>query len=385
MHKLEKDICHETFRAHVPFGSPFAPWPALAQAQRKSPLADAPAIRKRVELRSTRLEVGAGAGSTLNQDFYHTMFVNLKLGFHITDWLSLSAFGAFTVASLETGFQDRVRETLPDANPVDPREPTAQKAVGLDEQDHADAGRAARVHALHGQVLAVRQAVRALRLLRLRGPGALNLADRRAPRTARLQAPGRPFRRSSGFKPGGNAGVGVHSFINQFLALNFELRDIVARINPSGRDVNGDGVANDSDLSWGSTFMVTPNLVSTCRRPPTSRSSREVGVPSPKKKVTLYFSATMLEETQREAIRQDRSISWIIQAAWRMSRDEVRRLPGVCGVAPGRRPARRCSPPSVLRRGVKSPRSRLRLEGRTGRRGRACGALDELEADTHRR
>jgi uncharacterized small protein (TIGR04563 family) len=54
-------------------------------------------------------------------------------------------------------------------------------------------------------------------------------------------------------------------------------------------------------------------------------------VPSPKKKVTLYFSSAMLEETQREAIRQDRSISWIIQAAWRMSRDEVRKLPGVAG------------------------------------------------------
>ena len=49
---------------------------------------------------------------------------------------------------------------------------------------------------------------------------------------------------------------------------------------------------------------------------------------SPKKKVTLYFSSGMLEETQREAIRQDRSISWIIQAAWRLARDEVRRLPG---------------------------------------------------------
>jgi uncharacterized small protein (TIGR04563 family) len=54
-------------------------------------------------------------------------------------------------------------------------------------------------------------------------------------------------------------------------------------------------------------------------------------VPSPKKKVTLYFSAAMLEETQREAIRQDRSISWIIQAAWRISRDEVRKLPSVAG------------------------------------------------------
>jgi uncharacterized small protein (TIGR04563 family) len=49
---------------------------------------------------------------------------------------------------------------------------------------------------------------------------------------------------------------------------------------------------------------------------------------SPKKKVTLYFNAGVLGETQHEAIRQDRSISWIIQAAWRIARDEVRRLPG---------------------------------------------------------
>ena len=53
---------------------------------------------------------------------------------------------------------------------------------------------------------------------------------------------------------------------------------------------------------------------------------------APKRKVTLYFNAAMLAETQREAIRQDRSISWIIQAAWKLAREEVRRLPGVGGV-----------------------------------------------------
>ena len=50
---------------------------------------------------------------------------------------------------------------------------------------------------------------------------------------------------------------------------------------------------------------------------------------SPKRKVTLYFNSGMLAETQKEAIRQDRSVSWIIQAAWKIARDEVRRLPGV--------------------------------------------------------
>jgi uncharacterized small protein (TIGR04563 family) len=68
-------------------------------------------------------------------------------------------------------------------------------------------------------------------------------------------------------------------------------------------------------------------------------------VPSPKKKVTLYFSSSMLEETQREAIRQDRSISWIIQAAWRMSRDEVKKLPGVAGATTT--PAEPPGPPPV--------------------------------------
>ena len=48
---------------------------------------------------------------------------------------------------------------------------------------------------------------------------------------------------------------------------------------------------------------------------------------SQKRKVTLYFNSAMLAETQKEAIRQDRSVSWIIQAAWRLARDEVRRMP----------------------------------------------------------
>jgi uncharacterized small protein (TIGR04563 family) len=56
---------------------------------------------------------------------------------------------------------------------------------------------------------------------------------------------------------------------------------------------------------------------------------------SQKRKVTLYFNSAMLAETQKEAIRQDRSVSWIIQAAWRIARDEVKRMPAsVLSIAP---------------------------------------------------
>ena len=54
---------------------------------------------------------------------------------------------------------------------------------------------------------------------------------------------------------------------------------------------------------------------------------------SQKKKVTLYFNAAMLSETQKEALRQDRSVSWIIQAAWRIARDEIRQMPAALSAA----------------------------------------------------
>src|SRR5262245_3643652 len=103
--------------------------PLAAQAQRRSPLEDAPAIRKRLELRSTRLEIGPGFATTLNQDFFHTLMATVKLGFHFNDWISISGFLGAPVANLSTGFQDRVVQTLPQQQGVIEREPTQGDAV----------------------------------------------------------------------------------------------------------------------------------------------------------------------------------------------------------------------------------------------------------------
>ena len=59
---------------------------------------------------------------------------------------------------------------------------------------------------------------------------------------------------------------------------------------------------------------------------------------SQKKKVTLYFNAAMLAETQKEALRQDRSVSWIIQAAWRIAREEMKRMPAALSASNGQTP-----------------------------------------------
>ena len=48
-----------------------------------------------------------------------------------------------------------------------------------------------------------------------------------------------------------------------------------------------------------------------------------------KRKQSLYFPEEMLEEIQVEANRQDRSLSWIVQQAWRLARPDIMRFPSV--------------------------------------------------------
>lgn len=48
-----------------------------------------------------------------------------------------------------------------------------------------------------------------------------------------------------------------------------------------------------------------------------------------KRKQSLYFPEDMLKEIQLEANRQDRSLSWIVQQAWRLARAEIMRFPSV--------------------------------------------------------
>ncbi len=50
---------------------------------------------------------------------------------------------------------------------------------------------------------------------------------------------------------------------------------------------------------------------------------------SDKRKQSLYFPESMLVEIQQEATRLDRSLSWVVQRAWKISRLEIKKLPSV--------------------------------------------------------
>jgi uncharacterized small protein (TIGR04563 family) len=46
-----------------------------------------------------------------------------------------------------------------------------------------------------------------------------------------------------------------------------------------------------------------------------------------KRKQSLYFPEDMLKEIQEEAKRQDRSLSWIVQKAWKRARTDIMKIP----------------------------------------------------------
>ena len=50
---------------------------------------------------------------------------------------------------------------------------------------------------------------------------------------------------------------------------------------------------------------------------------------SDKRKQSLYFPEQMLKEIQEEATRQDRSLSWIVQKAWKIARKDITKYPSV--------------------------------------------------------
>jgi len=259
---------HKHHRKHIALfiGALVCALPLAAHAQRKSPLADAPAIRKRLELRSTRFEFGAGAATTLGQDFYHDVIINVKAGFHIVDWLSLSGFAGFGVAAIPTGFRDQVVGSLDTSQGVQ-REPTQNDARSSLNKISQMFGAQVELTPFTGKYSLFGKLFAHYDFYAFAGPGFVNLAAVNPSSIAQCSdsnnGNGTDQRRClvSGMKIGANFGVGVHSFINDFIALNLELRDMLIQNNAAGRDVNGDGKATSADLEWESNYVLGLNIM----------------------------------------------------------------------------------------------------------------------------
>lgn len=47
------------------------------------------------------------------------------------------------------------------------------------------------------------------------------------------------------------------------------------------------------------------------------------------RKQSLYFPAEVLQQMQEQAARLDRSLSWVVQRAWKVARKSIEALPSM--------------------------------------------------------
>ena len=242
----------------APFALPSSP----ARAEHKSPLADAPAIRKRVELRDKRFEISVGAGSTVNETFYHGVMVSGHLAFHITDWLAIGGVGLLNATAIATGFHDELTSTL--KNPMgEDRAPNATVAgSGMNKPSMVLAGQV-EVTPFTGKFALFGGLFAHYDFYLYGGAAFVSLAHAGAtdPSVKACQDKTADTSSKTGYTTGSSIGPtfggGIHSYFNEWFGLALDLRDVVIKDNPAGRDVNGDQFADKRDLTWSSHWMVT--------------------------------------------------------------------------------------------------------------------------------
>jgi outer membrane beta-barrel protein len=276
--------------------------PAVTQAaqERKSPLADAPAIRKRLELRDKRFEIGVGLAATIGQDFYNALLLNVRLGFHITDWLgvSVSAGVVNMTPNWRSAFNDKLNGALGGSCRVPANAPTGDankdatngctgaggKPTVATEKTPTPANAAAAENRIGMVILPQIDVVPFTGKFSLfgklfmnydvyvsAGPGIVNLVKKGTVDNSYCDAVvdgkstcphdyGKPY---TGMKLAYNVGVGMHAFANNFFAINIEVHDLIFQNNASGRNVVtplGSPVT-DSDLQWTNNWLVGLNFM----------------------------------------------------------------------------------------------------------------------------
>jgi outer membrane beta-barrel protein len=246
-----------------------------AAQERKSPLLNAPAIRKRLELRNNRVEFGVGAGVTIGQDFYNALLIMPRLSYHMTDWLALGVFGGLNVTkNWKSTFNSDLQQALDpgvagDVKSTDPKTPTAPIADATMNRINNLAGAQIEFLPLAGKLALFGNAFMYFDFYIFGGAAIVNLVGSgslpAACASGNLSAADALFYSCSakveeGMKIAGNAGLGAHAFLNNYLALALEIRDLVYKNNSAGRDVNGDKKTNSSDLKLTNNFLFSINL-----------------------------------------------------------------------------------------------------------------------------
>lgn len=231
---------------------------------RRSPLEGQPAVRHRLLLVKGRFEITPSFESTINADFRHIVGGGVKLEYHLTDMLSFGAVGIFGTA-IDTGLVDRIMPTL--ENDVDnaTREPSQEEFEQHLNTMPIHGAAFVSVTPWYGKLAAFGKAFVPFDFYFQAGVSFASLtSDCDTSEICTDDHPGQSVMDgeevippddnpnndpplNDGSRIGLYLGGGIHVFLNEFIALDFTVRDYAFNDNPSGADFNADLFVSDAD------------------------------------------------------------------------------------------------------------------------------------------
>lgn len=240
--------------------------PRHAEERRRNDLHQQPAVRHRLLLVAKRFEATPLFESTINADFRHFVGAGLKLEYHLSDMLSVGALGVFSTA-IDTGLVDKIVPTLPDTPVADSREPSKNQFLAHLNKMPLHGAAYVSLTPWYGKLAAFEAAFvnfdfyfqAGLSFAQLDSSCPATLCDDPSPGKARPDPmnpgetlppdlnPRNDAPLNSGNRLGAYLGAGIHVFVNEFLALDFTVRDYAFSDNPSGADYNANGFVSDDD------------------------------------------------------------------------------------------------------------------------------------------
>jgi outer membrane beta-barrel protein len=241
-----------------------APDEAAAQ-RRKSSLEGQPAVRHRLLLVKGRFEITPLFESTINADFRHIVGGGAKLEYHLSDMLSFGAVGVFAT-SLDTGLVKKIMPTLEESVDNDTREPSQNEfEQHLNEMPIHGAGYVS-LTPWYGKLAAFGKAFvnfdfyfqAGLSFATLKSncdedaicndthPGTVDDSDPDNP-ILPDENPNNDPPLNDGARVGLYLGGGIHVFMNEFIAIDFSVRDYAFVDNPSGADFDANLYVDKND------------------------------------------------------------------------------------------------------------------------------------------
>lgn len=207
-------------------------------------LDDQPAVRKRIQLRENRLELGPTFGITLGQPFRHTLLAGVRAQYHILDWVAAGAVFTFGAASFDTGLTKEI-DSVNEASIAgcDPKKDSDDFARCLRENGIRGEEEADWKNALNetAWTLAIRGTItpfsgkmaffsRLFWLYDFYAFAGVGIVKTKNSSDADLG--------NDGTHVGPHIGLGLHVFFLPSLALSAEFSDTIIKNNPSGRNID---------------------------------------------------------------------------------------------------------------------------------------------------